>query len=332
VRDNEGAAPTVYLIHGDDPLSVRQYLDRFVQKLQSDSAMQMDVQRFSPENFDFSSLAEATTSLPFFSSRRLVILTDVLGIANSAPRLETLLGLLENVPPTTALVIIAREPLDLDSRGKPKSHPLLDWAQTHPSSAFVRKFTTPEGPAFVRWIRTRCEQLGGAIDPRAAYLLAEQVAEDPLIADQELHKLLDYVDRARTIEERDVETLTPLSGQSDVFAMVDALGNRQGAQALIHLHRLLETEPVLYAFGMILRQFRLLLQAKEALQRGADPQRTMKGHPFVVRKATHQARHFPLVQLEDIYHQMLTIDVASKSGADDMEVALDRMIASLTLP
>lgn len=332
MHDDQGTAPTVYLIHGDDPLSIRQYLHRFVAKFESDSAMQMDVQRLSPGNFDFSSLAEATTSLPFFSSRRLVILTDVIGITNSAHRLEQLLELLENVPPTTALVLIAHEPLDLDSRGKPKLHPLLKWAQTHPGSAFVRKFSTPEGPAFVRWIRTRCEQLGGAIDPRAAYLLAELVAEDPLIADQELHKLLDYVDRMRTIQERDVETLTPLSGQSDVFAMVDALGNRQGAQALIHLHRLLETEPALYAFGMILRQFRLLLQAKEALQRGRDPQQTMKAHPFVIRKAARQARHFPLPQLEDIYHKMLAIDVASKTGEDDMEVALDRMIASIALP
>lgn len=329
---DDSAAPTLYLIHGDDQFSIHQYIARFVEKFETNSAVQMDVQRFSADNFDISALAEATTSLPFFSARRLVTVTNILKITASAQHLQALLGLLENIPPSTALVLVAHKPLDQDSRGKHRLHPLLKWAQQHPQAAFVRKFASPRGPAFVRWIQSRCKQLGGSIEERAAYLLAELVAEDPLIADQELHKLLDYVDRQRAIQEQDVEMVTPLSGQSDVFAMVDALGNRQGAQALIHLHRLLETEPVLYAFGMILRQFRLLLQAREALQGGSDPQHTMKAHPFVIRKVTSQARRFPLPQLEEIYHQLLSMDVAGKSGRGDLEVSLDRLIASLTVP
>jgi DNA polymerase-3 subunit delta len=160
--------------------------------------------------------------------------------------------------------------------------------------------------------------------------LAELTAEDPLLADQELQKLLDYVDRAAPITTQDVEKLTPLSGQSDVFAMVDAVGSRQGAKALIHLHRLLETEPVRYAFAMVVRQFRLLIQARDAMDRGTDPGTEMKMHPYVVKKATRQARQFSMPQLENIYYQLLAIDVASKSGGDDLEIALDRLIASLT--
>jgi DNA polymerase-3 subunit delta len=329
VPDDGDSAPTVYLIHGDDEFSIREYLARFEEKLDSASAVQMDVVRFSSGNFDLSALSEATTTLPFFSPRRLVIMSDVLKIATGPNQLDPLLDLLEHIPPTTALVLVAHAPLDQDSRGRHRIHPLLQWAQEHPRTAFVRKFAAPHGRDFVRWIQSRCGQLGGSIDQPAAYLLMELTAEDALIADQELHKLLDYVDRQRAIRELDITILTPLSGQSDVFAMVDALGSRQGAQALIHLHRLLESEPVLYAFAMILRQFRLLLQAREALQQGRDPRQAMKAHPFVIRKAAKQARQFPLTQLEEIYHQLLNMDVRSKTGRDDLEVALDRLIASL---
>jgi DNA polymerase III delta subunit len=83
---------------------------------------------------------------------------------------------------------------------------------------------------------------------------------------------------------------------------------------------------------MILRQFRLLIQAREAMDRGADPQEEMNTHPYVVRKAAAQARQFSMRQLEEIYRQLLSIDVASKSGGDDLETALDRLIASLTAP
>jgi DNA polymerase-3 subunit delta len=332
VAEKDQAKPTVYLIHGDDDFSISAYIHLFREKFEDESAAEMDLQRFTSENYDFAALAEACTSLPFLSSRRLVIVSEVLEVAPSGPRLDQLLNLLDRIPPTTGLVLVAHRPLDQDRRGRAQVHPLLRWAKEHPRAAFVRKFATPEGSSFIQWIGARSAQLGGEIQPRAAGLLAELTGENSLLADQELHKLLDYVDRAAPITVQDVEKLTPLSGQADVFAMVDAVGTRRGAQALIHLHRLLETEPVIYAFAMILRQFRLLIQAREAMDRGADPQDEMNTHPYVVRKAAAQARQFSMRQLEEIYRQLLSIDVASKSGGDDLETALDRLIASLTAP
>lgn len=330
MAESINSKPTVYLIHGDDEFSISQYLQLFREKFADESAAEMDLQNFTNENYDFTALAEACTSLPFLASRRLVIVSDVLDVAASEHRLDQLLDLLDEIPSTTGLVLVAHRPLDQERRGRSQPHPLLKWAEEHPKSAFVRRFSAPQGSAFIRWLDARSAELGGEIEPQAARLLAELVEEDPLLADQELHKLLDYVDRRDAITIQHVEKLTPLSGQADVFAMVDAVGTRQGPKALIHLHRLLETEPVMYAFAMVLRQFRLLIQARDALDRGTDPQAEMKTHPYVVRKASNQARQFSMPQLEDIYHRLLAIDVASKSGGDDLEIALDRLIASLT--
>jgi DNA polymerase-3 subunit delta len=83
---------------------------------------------------------------------------------------------------------------------------------------------------------------------------------------------------------------------------------------------------------MIVRQFRLLLQAREILEANGSPDdiaRTLKQHPYVAQKIAGQAKHFDLPTLEDIYHQLLKIDVDGKTGGMDVGLALDVLIAQL---
>jgi DNA polymerase-3 subunit delta len=83
---------------------------------------------------------------------------------------------------------------------------------------------------------------------------------------------------------------------------------------------------------MIVRQFRLLLEAREIMDDGGnaeDVAKTLHQHPFVARKVTEQAKHFDLSTLAAIYHQLLMIDVDSKTGQMEGDVALDILIARL---
>jgi len=172
--------------------------------------------------------------------------------------------------------------------------------------------------------------MGGSIEPQAAHLLSELVANDSRLADRELEKLLDYVNKERPIQVQDVEQLTPFHGQSNIFAMVDAVGQRNGKQAFSHLRRLLEDHPPRYAFSMIIRQFRLLLMAREALDNNINPRKVLNVPDFVADKVSAQARNFSLPDLERIYHKLLDIDLASKSGGADLEVSLDGLLATLS--
>jgi len=126
-----------------------------------------------------------------------------------------------------------------------------------------------------------------------------------------------------------VERLTPFRGQSNIFEMVDALGQRDASKALRTLHILLETEDPKYLFAMVVRQFRLLIQVRECIDSRLNPTQLLKLHPFVLKKLTAQAGNFSLESLENIYHQLLTLDVGSKTGQVKMDVALEQLIASL---
>lgn len=311
--------PTVYVLHGDDDLAVGEFLTRLIEKLGDPTTIQLNLLQASGDQADLADIETACHSAPFLATRRLVVVRPVGKIGTPFARLARLL---EDLPATTGLVLV--EPKMLSA-----NHPLLAWAERHPQHAFVRGFPSPHGPALIRWIVQRAERLGGEMQPAAAALLADSVAGDPRTAAQEVAKLLDFVDRQRAVSADDVEALTPVHGQSDIFAMVDALGQRNGRQAMLHLHRLLDVEEPRYIFTMVIRQFRLLLLAREALDGGKSPRQALALPPFVADKIAAQAVNFPLDRLEAIYHDLLEIDLASKRGQADLDVALDTLVATL---
>jgi DNA polymerase-3 subunit delta len=88
-------------------------------------------------------------------------------------------------------------------------------------------------------------------------------------------------------------------------------------------------------FGMVIRQFRLLLLTREILDRNgqrADIIRELKIAPFVADKLMLQARHFSLPVLEQVYHRLLDLDEAMKTGQIGSDLALDTLVTVFAAP
>jgi DNA polymerase-3 subunit delta len=183
-----------------------------------------------------------------------------------------------------------------------------------------------------RWIESETKKLGGRIEPDAAARLSEMVGEDPRIATQELTKLLTYVNYARPVTLLDVERVSIVSAQGNVFELVDALGQGDGKKAQQVLHQLLDEEEAFELWGMVIRQFRLLLQARELLDAGESVTQIQKElglHEFVAQKVTSQAKRFSLSALESIYHNLLEIDEGAKTSQVPLDLALDLLVVDL---
>ena len=322
--------PTVYFLYGDHDLEFRDFISRLKEKMGAPENAEMNIKRFSPTELDLTRLEEICSTIPFLAPRRVVIAEQPTKLMGSDGEKERFFEYLNAVPPSTALVLIER--IDFKStRGRmpSKASELEQHLRDFPGT-YIRRCEIPRGTQFVSWIQEHTKELGGTIDSQAAHLLAEFVAEDLHLAHQEIEKLLAYVNFERPIVEADVEELTPFYGQSDVFAMVDAVGRRDGQQALKSLRQLLNDEYPLYVFSMIVRQFRLLLMAKEALKKKVSPQSVLKVSPFVTKKIVAQAQNFNLDDLERIYHHLLDVDVGSKTGQDTLDVALESFVTHLT--
>ncbi|HBX68150.1 MAG TPA: DNA polymerase III subunit delta [Chloroflexi bacterium] len=327
--------PVVYIFHGDDEFALGEAVNSIRAQMGDATTAEMNTTRLEGRNLNLDDLVRATRSLPFLAERRLVVLTDPLGSLKTNADRDKFKKIMEETPATTALAVRISSPL-LDARGRRsgKTHWLEKWAAGQAGKAYVREYSLPKGPQMANWIRQKAKESGGEFNLQAAALLGIYVGDDPRLAAQEIEKLLAYVNYQRPVEPDDVEHLVAYAGETSVFEMVDALGARNGREALRLLHRLLAEDDPLRLFGMVTRQFRLLLQTRELIDAGNREQEiasTLKIHPFVVQKLMGQVRNFSLPQLETIYHKLLEIDEAIKTGQTEGDVALETLVAALTV-
>lgn len=326
--------PVIYIFHGDDEFAIAEFVASMGEKMGDPATAEMNITHLDGRSFSIDSLVGVTHTMPFLAERRLVVLNDPLGEMKSASLREKFISVLESVPPTTALVITINRPLVSErDRRRGAQHWLEEWATGQGGRVYLRAFMLPHGPQMARWIQNKAEEFGGEFSYQAAGILAEFVLEDPRLATQEIQKLLAYVNYSRPVDPDDVEKLTPYAGEGNVFEMVDALGNRNGRVALRILHELLAVDEPLRLFGMIVRQFRMLLLTRELLNDGyreAEITKRLGTYPFVARKLIGQVRNFSLESLEAIYHHLLDVDEAIKTGRIAGDVALDTLVTTLT--
>ena len=335
-------APTVYLLYGDDEVSLSEFVrDRLISKLGDPALAELNQTRFEGRSVTLADLRAAGTTLPFLASRRLLIVTGYLSGLAKRPggkrEAEALVEFFAELPPSTALVLIeVLEPLNGRGRETLRNSPVLHWARAAGTAAFVRAFEMPKGDGLPGWVMRRARKHGGQFAPQAAEALAAAVGDLPRLLDSEILKLLTYANFERPVEPEDVERLTPYAGQPNIFAMVDALGQGDGSTAFKELHRLLEgkdaVEGYFAVFPMIVRQFRLLLQARELMdQNGAgEAARALRVPPFVADKILRQARNFTLPALEAIYRKLLEVDEKYKTGQVEGPAALDLLVGELS--
>lgn len=329
-----GATPVVYLLHGDDEFAIAQFLTELESRLGDPGTAMMNVTRLDGRTYDLDDLLSVAGTMPFLARRRLVILDHPLARLTSPAARQKFLGQLEKIPPTTAMVLVEYNLLT-DEREKRKGnlHWLEGWAVQAGERVFLKAFLLPQGAAMTGWIQERARHYGGQITAQGAGRLASLVAGDTRLADQEVQKLLAYVNYQRPVDSEDVELLTEDYGQGNIFAMVDALGSMDGRAAMGALERLLEQQEPAYVFGMIVRQFRLLLLTREVIDGGGGKEQVMrelKMHPYVADKLLIQARRFSLPDLEAEYHRLLDLDEAIKTGQMPGDLALETFVADFT--
>ncbi|MGQ9833853.1 MAG: DNA polymerase III subunit delta [Candidatus Villigracilaceae bacterium] len=317
-------------IYGNDELEISRKVQSFLTAFPDPTTAEMNVTRLDGRALSEDDLNNAVHALPFLAAQRLVLLAHPSARYNMPETRRRFFDFLTKVPPTTRLVMYET----IENRKQAVSeHWLVKWGTESGQKVALIPCMMPRQWEMAAWIEKETRAQGGKIRPLAAERLAEMVGEDTRQAAQEITKLLTYVNYARPIELEDVKQVSVLTAAADVFEMVDALGNRDGHRAQHLLRRLLDEGDAWSVFGMVVRQVRLLLQAREILDNGgtqADVHKVLHLHEFVAKKVTSQARCFSPAGLEKIYHRLLAIDYAAKTGEMPLELSLESLVVELT--
>ena len=320
--------PTILLLYGNDEFAIARKLKDFESEFTDPTTADMNTTHLEARTMTENDLNNAVNAMPFLAPKRLVFIAYPSAKFGKPDARKKFQEFLEKAPETAKVVLY-------DTVEKPKEaekHWLVKWAEKHKPHVRSQAFFLPQQRDMPGWIVNETKNQSGQIEPQAAAKLAEMVGVDTRQAGMEISKLLAYVNWERPVRGSDVEAVCIVTSQQSVFDFVDALsqGNAKVAQKL--LHRLLENEDPFSLWGMVVRQFRLLIQAREILDgRGNkdDVARALGVHPFVAEKTTGQAGRFSIEALESIYHRLLKIDEQVKTSQVTLDLALDTLVVEL---
>ncbi len=320
--------PNIHFLYGNDEFAISRRLKDYEADFTDPTSADMNTARLDARTASENDFNNAVNVMPFLAKRRLVLLANPSAKYNNPSVRKKFFEYIEKMQDTTRLVMYESvEPRDAEK------HWLVKWAEKNEKLIQIKAYMLPRLKDMSGWIVNETRNQSGHIEPRAAEMLKEMVGVDTRQAGMEIAKLLAYVNWARPINSQDVEAVCIVTSQQSVFDFVDSLANGNGKSAQHLLHRLLENEDAFSLWGMVVRQFRLLIQAREILDgRGNkdDVARALGVHPFVAEKTTQQAARFSIESLESIYHRLLGIDEGVKTGQFTLDLAMDTLVVELT--
>ncbi|RMF93394.1 MAG: DNA polymerase III subunit delta, partial [Nitrospinota bacterium] len=250
VQIDQGDISPLYLFYGEEFFLAERLVTRLRTLLVRPESAELTYYRFYGEELNLAELLDLLHSIPFFASRRLVILqhSEKLKKGDLAP----LIAYCQQPLETNCLVFLAEKPNLKD--------PLYATIARQGRVVHLRRLYRNQ---LTRWLEQEARQLGYRLTPEAASALVEQGGEQLALLYSELQKVITYCGRQKQITLPDVQAVGGNDKMHSIFDLTDALARRQIGEGLKALNRLLAYgEPPLLILRMITRQFRLLWQAK----------------------------------------------------------------------
>ena len=152
--------------------------------------------------------------------------------------------------------------------------------------------------------------------------------------DSELKKLALFRDGQR-IRQEDVHRMVVYVREASIFQAVDAAVDGRTGDAIRMVKQIVDGgQPATYVITMIGRQIRLLLLAKELRAQRVSPRemgQRLKLPGFAVDRAQRQEARLPYERLTRMHRQLVDTDLAMKTTGVDDQLALELLIAEMSL-
>jgi DNA polymerase III delta subunit len=321
-------------VHGDDDFGIDQSLAAFAARIDVAERTEITPER-SPDDdaLDRARLESATVGM--FGAHLVVLHQPILAAGRSSAVTDKLLGLIAELPDGAALALAELRP-SRDAGKPPALLQRIAEAVTGRGGS-VEERATPRRNQLQGWIRDHAAEIGVAIEPRAAALLAERVGgaiwesdiergQQTRLADGELRKLATYAD-GRPINADDVEALVSDTRPASLFAITNAIDRREPAAAAAAVERAIgEGQPVLRILAALEGRIADLIVARDLGASGATPQaltnRGGRGNARRAERIADSARRSSTAELEAMLRGLFEADLSIKANEMAEEPAL----------
>jgi len=311
----------VYVIYGPQEFLRRQRLAEVVRTVLGGQAMHMAVAEHDGQTAELADVLDEMRTLPFLAERRLVVVREADAFV-SAHR-EALERYLQAPSPTGVLVLLCKR--------WPGNTRLARRVKT-----IGRAFKCEElkGRALVEWMLRHAESTyDKQLRNDAAWRLKDLIGTDLGRLDNELAKLALFVGQRASIAAADVEALVGTSRQERIFAVADAIVERDTGKALSLWQQVITTDrnAPFWALGGLAAGIRRMMTAQQMAAAGQSLG-AIKSTLFYYDtpdQVRRRIERFSPGELQQHLRTLLDADLASKTGRGSVERAVERFIVQV---
>lgn len=288
------------------------------------------------ENSSFDSISQAIGTSSLFSKKRMIVIEKIFKNKSKEISEKMLAYLSGRKDSADENIIIFWDETASDYKGGK----LFAFLSKQKFAIFFKALSNTET---THWIKTEVEARGGKISQAAAVILSGMFSGNLWQLNHEINKLINYklgtqmpiaqTDRLIEITPEDVEKFAHGNFEENIFALTDAIGADNKKMTLELIEKMIDSGTAeTYMLHMIIRQFKTLIQVKEADALQHSPRKIMselKLHPYVAQKNITQAKNFTMPALKKIFSSLINIDHKLKTGQNDLKTAFDLLFVKI---
>jgi len=256
---------------------------------------------------DHEALLRAIPAMSLTESRRYLLADGVERWRDK--QLEAVAGALADLPPDLSVVLIARD------KAPAKLRKAVEAAQGE-----VHEFEAPRARDMPRVLVGDAQRLGFRLDPAAARILVDRMGASPVRLHNELERLALWAGEGGEVSAADLDAMIADTSESAVWALSDALLERDAAGALRIGERLIaQGENVTGLIYGLASRLRKACSAAAQLEEGIPPQQVESSlgmHPYAAKQLVRRLGDADLDELHEATIALADLEVWCRGGAD----------------
>lgn len=321
----------LYLLYGEEKYLISHYTNKLIDVALNDTINDFNFKKFKTSNTSVDSLEEFIEVLPFLSSKKCVVVSDLELEKFSVTEIKKLKEIVSKIPETTVL-IISQSNIEANTYKSSKWNSFIKLIEKHGNAVNLKKLSRLSlEKQIINWAK----KLNLNISQNSIEKLIEYCGDDLLNLRSELEKLSAFVDN-REITEDDIELLVSKKAEANVFDLTKSVSQNNYDRALKILHVLLEKkeEPVAI-LSLLASNYIDMYRVKVAKNSGVPTNQIAelfdyKRKEFRLNLASKACDNYSVKDLRKYISFLKEIDLKLKSSKDDNKILLEELLVKLS--
>ena len=323
-------ANNIMAIYGEVPELVEKKSNEIVESYLNEKKDDFKYVKYNLYDTSFNQIIEEALTMPFISEKKAIVVKNAFIFTGEKvskdiqPNNEQVNEFLEKYDGENFIIFEVYQN-KLDERKK--------ITKTLKKTSKLAKVEQMSEQEIKNWIKNKLHENFKDIKQDALDLFIELTGINFNIVSQELEKIILFLGERTTINKKDVEEIINRSLEQNVFLLTEYIQKVEKYKAIQLIKDLIvmKEEPI-KLLALITSNYRLYYQCKILSRKGYSGQqiaKTINVHPYRVKLALNQVKHYQLTHLLNIIDQCAETDYKLKSSYMDKQLILELFILSL---